>query len=108
MAQRTIIFWRDIPAQVLVKRGRTTEKRELPERFIQAIDQAAMKSGAGDTDAYLAEWRRGDPTPCGDDLASEADAAVAEIVATYDHDRLVRLAKAGGHDADADTSATRN
>ena len=41
MASRIIISWRDIPAQVLVREGRRTEKRELSERFIQAIDRAA-------------------------------------------------------------------
>lgn len=98
MAQRIIVFWRDIPAQVIIRQGRTTEKRELPERFIQAVDRAAMRSGARDTDAYLAEWRRADPIPCGDDLAAEADAAVAEILAAYDAARLDALVRAGGRE----------
>ena len=68
MADRVIVYWRDIPAQVIVKAGRKPAKRELPERFAQAIDAAAMRDGASDTDAYLAEWRRGAPEPCGDDL----------------------------------------
>jgi hypothetical protein len=91
MAQRIIVYWRDIPAQVIVRQGRTAEKRELPERFIQAIDRCAMKVGARDSDAYLAEWRRGDPEPCGDDLKAEADAAMASLEATYDSDRLKTL-----------------
>lgn len=91
MAQRIVVFWRDIPAQVIVRQGRTAEKRELPERFIQAIDRCAMKVGARDSDAYLAEWRRGEPETCGDDLKAEADAAVASIEATYDAERLKAL-----------------
>ena len=75
MAQRIIVYGRDIPAQVIVRQGRTAEKRELPERFIQAVDRCAMRVGARDSDAYLAEWRRGDPEPVGDDLKAEADAA---------------------------------
>lgn len=98
MAQRIIVYWRDIPAQVIVRQGRTTEKRELPERFIQAVDRAAMRAGARDTDAYLAEWRRGTPTPCGDDLAAEAEAAVADLLAVYDMARLDALVKAGGRE----------
>jgi hypothetical protein len=58
MAQMTVVYWRDIPAQVIVKQGRKAAKRQLPERFEQAIDRCAMKVGARDTDAYLAEWRR--------------------------------------------------
>jgi Virulence factor len=96
MAERIVIYWRDIPAQVIVRLKRRSEKRELPERFIQAIDRCAMAVGAKDSDAYLAEWRRGDPVPCGDDLAAEADAAAAELTAAYDDARLQALVAAGG------------
>ena len=61
MAEVTIVYWRDIPAQVIVGKGRRGVKRPLPERFEQAIDRAAMKVGAAGTDAYLAEWRKADP-----------------------------------------------
>jgi Virulence factor len=99
MAQCIILYWRDIPTQVIVKRGRVSEKRELPERFITAVDRAAMRSGARDTDAYLAEWRRGEPEACGDDLAAEADAALADLLARYDDTRLDALMRAGGRAA---------
>ena len=68
MASLTILYWRDIPSQVIVKAGRSAAKRELSERFIRAIDAAAMHAGAKSDDAYLAEWRRGEPIACGDDL----------------------------------------
>jgi hypothetical protein len=45
MASLTIIYWRDIPSQVIVKAGRSSAKRELSERFIRAIDAAAMHAG---------------------------------------------------------------
>ena len=63
MPDVTIVYWRDIPAQVIVGRGRTGAKRPLAERFEQAIDRAAMKTGAAGTDAYLAEWRKAEPYP---------------------------------------------
>ena len=96
MAKLTIVYWRDIPAQVIAKEKRTAAKRVLPERFEKAIDRAAMRSGARDTDAYLAEWRRGEPTPCGDDLEAEAAAAAARLEAEFDDDRLAKLVAAGG------------
>lgn len=99
MAQRIVVYWRDIPTQVIVRRGRTAEKRELPERFITAVDRAAMRSGARDTDAYLAEWRKGAAEECGEDLAAEADAAAADLIARYDEARLAALVQAGGRDA---------
>jgi hypothetical protein len=98
MAQLTIVYWRDIPAQVIVKAGRASAKRELSERFQQAIDQAAMRSGARDTEAYLAGWRRGEPVTCGDALESEADAAVARLEAEYDRSRLEDLVADGARE----------
>ncbi len=98
MAQKTIVYWRDIPAQVIVKQGRTAEKRELPPQFIQAIDRTAMKVGAKDSDAYLAEWRKSAPESCGDDLAVIADAEAAKLVEAYDQARLNQLVAAEGWD----------
>jgi hypothetical protein len=96
MAQRIILYWRDIPAQVIIKAGRTSEKRELPERFIQAIDASAMRVGAKDSEAYLAAWRRGTPETVTDDLATEADNAFAALLADYPMERLKRLIAGGG------------
>jgi hypothetical protein len=98
MANLTILYWRDIPSQVVVKAGRASAKRELPERFIRAIDAAAMRAGATGTDEYLADWRRGEPVPCGDDLEAEASAAAARIEAEYDNHRLAQLAKHDGRE----------
>jgi len=58
MPSLIIVYWRDIPAQVIVGKGRRAAKKQLPERFEQAIDRAAMKTGAAGDDAYLAEWRK--------------------------------------------------
>lgn len=58
MAKKTLVYWRDIPAQVLVQVGRKREKLMLSSRFQKAIDRAAMRAGKGSSDAYLSEWRR--------------------------------------------------
>jgi hypothetical protein len=96
MPQIIVTFWRDIPTMVVAKQGRTSAKRELPLRFTEAIDMAAMRSGSAGTDDYLAEFRRSTPVECGDDLEAEVSAAAAKIEAEYDKDRLVALAKNGG------------
>ncbi len=98
MADRIIVYWRDIPAQIIIKQGRKSAKRELSLRFTEAIDMAAMRTGAAETDDYLAEWRKGDPEPVGDDLEAEADAAAAALEAAYDKARLVALVHAGGRE----------
>ena len=56
--KRIDIFWRDIPSQILIKRGRERGKYLLAHRFQAAIDRAAMRAGKGGSDAYLDEWRR--------------------------------------------------
>lgn len=91
MPDVTIVYWRDIPAQVIVGKGRRGSKRALPERFEQAIDRAAMKVGAADTDAYLAEWRKAAPYPVDGDADAVADAEAARLDAEYDADRIKTL-----------------
>ena len=98
MADLIIVYWRDIPAQIIVRKGRQNAKRELSLRFTEAIDMCAMRTGAGETDAYVAEWRKADPVAVGDDLEAEADKALGEMEAAYDRERLVALVKAGGHE----------
>ena len=91
MPDVTIVFWRDIPAQVIVGKGRRGSKRPLPERFEQAIDRAAMKIGAEDTDAYLAEWRKAAPVEMEGAPDVIADAEAARIDTEYDRARLKAL-----------------
>jgi hypothetical protein len=88
MPALTIVYWRDIPAQVVVKAGRKAAKRQLPERFEQAIDRCAMKVGARDSDAYLAEWRRGAPIEVEGDLETIADAEAKRLDATFDAEAI--------------------
>jgi hypothetical protein len=99
MPDLTIIYWRDIPAQVMVGSGRKAVKRELPERFQVAVDMAAMRGGARETDAYLADWRRVSAGPRDGDPEAVVANAAAEIEAAYDAERLRRLVEAGGHEA---------
>lgn len=96
MPDITVVYWRDIPAQVLVGRGRAAVKRPLPERFEQAIDRAAMKAGMAGTDAYLAQWRRVAGGSADGTDADAADAAAQRIDRDYDTDRLKRLIDTGG------------
>lgn len=91
MANLTIVYWRDIPAQVIVGKGRRAAKAPLPERFEQAIDRCAMKIGAKDDDAYLAEWREADGGPVDGDAQEVANATAARLEADYDAERIRTL-----------------
>lgn len=92
-----IVYWRDIPAQVIVGKGRSASKVQLPERFEQAIDRCAMKIGAKDADAYLAEWRKAAAYPLEGEPAEIAAAEAARLDAEYTTDRLKTLIAADGH-----------
>lgn len=98
MPNVTVVFWRDIPAQVIVGKGRRGAKVQLPERFEQAIDRAAMKTGAAGSDAYLAEWRKADAyatADIGDDKGT-ARIEAAKLDAEYDQERIKALIENDG------------
>jgi len=96
MASLIIISWRDIPAQVIVKRGRETAKVQLSARFQEAVDRAAMRAGKGSSEAYLADWKRREPRPCGEDLQAEAAAEAERIEARFSDEDLEKLIRAKG------------
>ena len=96
MPEVTIVYWRDIPAQVIVGKGRRGSKRQLEERFEQAIDRAAMKVNAKDADAYLAEWRKAKPFTVEGDAAEIVVSEAERLETEYDQDRLKTLIQNDG------------
>jgi hypothetical protein len=96
MARLIIVSWRDIPAQVIVKKGRESARVQLSQRFQEAIDRAAMRAGKGSSDAYLEDWKRSEPRDCGDDIGAEAAAEAARIEQAWTDDGLERLIRARG------------
>ena len=85
MAEAVLVSWRDIPAQVILGKGRTAQRFVLPERFEKAIDRAAMRAKLSGTDDYLAEWRR-EPVE-----VEDAAAYAARLEAEHDDVRLKAL-----------------
>lgn len=98
MAKLILISWRDLPAQVLVKRGRDTAKVQLSQRFQEAVDRAAMRAGKSSSNDYLNDWKRSEPQACGDDIEAQAQAEAARIEAAYSDDDLLRIIRAHGVD----------
>jgi hypothetical protein len=86
-----IVYWRDIPAQVRARSGRTRASKPLSDRFQVAIDAAAMRAGMSGTDEYLAQWK----TVAAGEREAEAEQAaislVEELEAAYGAERLARL-----------------
>jgi hypothetical protein len=96
VAKLTVIRWRDIPAQIVVKKGRETVRLPLSARFQEAVDRAAMRAGKTSSHAYIADWQRSEPRQCGDDLQAEAHAEIARLEASYSDEDLLRLIRAKG------------
>lgn len=96
MPEVTIVYWRDIPAQVIVGKGRRGAKKQLAERFEQAIDRAAMKSNMAGTDDYLAEWRKADPYTVEGTPEEIAETEAAKLEAEFDQARIKSLIENNG------------
>ena len=95
MAKKTIIFWRDIPSQVVVKEGRNKAKTLLSKRFMVAIDRAAMRAGRQGSEEYLEDWRRQIET-CQGDLQTIADTTAEELETSFSDEVLKILIKNKG------------
>jgi Virulence factor len=95
MAFLTIIWWRDIPAQVIARDGRRQSKQVLHPRFQVAIDKAAARAGKSSYNDYIEEWRRVQ-RDCGDDIESEVALASEQIETDYTKHRLAELIQSGG------------
>ena len=102
MVKRILVYWRDIPSQVILQRGRRREKVLLSGRFQEAIDRAAMRAGKGGSAAYLAEWRR--ETTAMDSGAELRELALAEanrFEEEFTQERLSALIRSHGVDPDS-------
>jgi hypothetical protein len=95
VGELTVIYWRDIPAQVTAKGSGASARAKLSDRFEKAIDAAAMAAGLQDADAYLEEWRQ-ETRACGDALDDEVAAEAARLEARFPQAVLRRLMAAGG------------
>ena len=89
MAEYRITSWRDIPTMVTARDAAgATAKVALPDRFQEAVDEAAMRQGLAGSDAYLDAWAAGpwleaDGTP--DEVAARI---AAELDADHPPERL--------------------
>jgi hypothetical protein len=95
MAKLTIMYWRDIPSQVIAQEGRTRHSVMLSQRFQEAIDSAAIYAGKTEAGAYMDHWRK-DVLECGDNLQEEAEKKAGELEAAFSDQQLRLLIKSKG------------
>lgn len=83
MARYQILYWHGIPTQVRARENRQRVSKELPERFMEAVDKAAMASKRVDGESYTdgfqwSEWQERDGA-----VEDVVAAVVAELDAQY-------------------------
>ncbi len=92
-----IIYWRDILSQVKVRStGRQRLSRPLPERFLVAIDETAMRADLTGSEDYLTQWRNGAWQERDGEMDAVAAAIVARLQTDYTPERLRILIRQNG------------
>jgi hypothetical protein len=89
MAEYRVTRWQDIPTMVTARDASgTTAKAALPDRFQEAVDEAAMRQGLAGSDAYLDAWQQGDWESADGSPDEVAARVAADIDAAYPPERL--------------------
>ena len=86
----TVIWWHDLPGQVVARDGDRRHTQPLPLRFEKAIHRAAVGRGQAGTTAFVAGWRR-ESRGCSPDLEAEVAAATADLDRRFDDAALEAL-----------------
>ena len=94
----TVIKWRDIPTQVIIKKSRKeVEKIQLDNRFMEAVDSAATIADATDTDAYILDWHNEIIEIPDGDLKEQVASKVAEPESAFTQNVLLDYVNNGGY-----------
>ena len=88
MTEYQVTLWRELPSMVAARRDDETVKAQLPPRFQEAIDEAAMRLGDTGADDYLAGWGRSPWTAATGTPAEVLDRVVAELDAEWPVSRV--------------------
>lgn len=101
MAKVSIIYWKEIPAQVRAEDEGGEVTLPLPDRFQQGIDAVAMFDGSYGADAYLEAWDWGPEVEVRGAAREAAEALARKIAARFPADfvdRIRALHEAGQRD----------
>ena len=82
MAEYQVLSWREIPSLVKATDATAEVSVRLPQRFHDAIGDAAMCAGATDAEAYLAGWHWGPIAQRPGTAREVAEAVVADLAAS--------------------------
>lgn len=97
MAKLKIVYWNDIPGQVVVREGRRSTRIRLAPRFLKAIERAAYRLKKKQKDAFFDPWRDVDQ-PFNGDIREQAKMLVLQLEEQYSEAVLDKLIRASGKD----------
>jgi hypothetical protein len=83
-----ITSWRELPSLVIARAGEQVAKVPLPQRFQEAIDDAAMRLGDTSADAYLDGWQRSAWQPMDGAPADVAARVAEELQGRWPHEAV--------------------
>ena len=104
MAQLKIVYWRDIPGQVVVRQGGRSTRLRLPLRFMKAIERAGYRLKKKQQDALFEPWH--DVTqPFNGNVREQAQQLVQQLEEQYTEEVLEVLIRDSGIDKNRSLNA---
>ena len=97
MAQLKIVFWRDIPGQIVIREGRRSTRLRLPVRFMKAIERASYRLKKSQQDAMFEPWHDV-AQPFDGDVTQQARQLLQQLDTHYTDEVLETLIRASGVD----------
>ena len=97
MAKLKIVYWRDIPSQVVIRQGRRSTRLRLHLRFMRAIERAAYRLKKKQQDALFEPWHDV-AQPFNGDIREQAQALVEQLERDYTEEVLENLIRSSGVD----------
>jgi hypothetical protein len=79
MATYRILYWQEVPTQITASDDHDDVTIVLSPRFMERIDQLAVKRGLQGSDDYLAQWRWSEDEEREGSANEVAEAVRAEI-----------------------------
>ena len=101
MARVSIMYWKEIPAQVKAEDAGGEVSRQLHSRFQEGIDTISMIDGSYGADAYLEAWEWGPEIEMPGSAEEAAESLIQKIESRFPGDfvdRIRALHEAGKRD----------
>ena len=95
MPKLKVIYWHDIPGQVVIREGRSSTRMRLSPRFMKAIESASHRLKKQNQDVLFDPWRNVDQ-PYNGDVREQAKILVNTLEEEYSDSVLEKLSRACG------------